>query len=240
MAKNEKKDWSQEVSGQIAVCKTDKALLELWDSLKPASELFPAHIHASGERTEAGERSLIRLNMLDYSSGTGENTVSVYANISPEETKYIYSALFCHLRDFSFPQDKIFGEPDENGYSIVTKLQIVRYDVDQKGNKRNYPWYVEIQNGAGIAVRNVNGGRYCKKDSYICQRKVKMFLSDKDMFVLFCRADSYIRAFELEYAFRKNRIGNFANLYHLLSKEIQKVVDLVQFYGEGETLKKAG
>ena len=40
MVKNEKKDWSQEVSGQIAVCKTDKTLLELWDSLKPASEFF--------------------------------------------------------------------------------------------------------------------------------------------------------------------------------------------------------
>ncbi len=152
MAKSEKKDWSQEVSGQIAVCKTDKTLLELWDSLKPASELFPAHIHAAGEKAEMGERSLIRLNMLDYSSGTGEKTVSVYANISPEEARYVYSALFCHLPDFAFSQDKIFGEPDEKGYSIVTKLQIARYDVDQKGNKRNYPWYVEIQNGAGVAV----------------------------------------------------------------------------------------
>ena len=238
MAKSEKQDWSQEVSGQIAVCKTDKTLLELWDSLKPASELFPAHIHAAGEKAEMGERSLIRLNMLDYSSGTGEKTVSVYANISPEEARYVYSALFCHLPDFAFSQDKIFGEPDEKGYSIVTKLQIARYDVDQKGNKRNYPWYVEIQNGAGVAVRNANGGRYCKKDSYVCHRKVRMFLSDRDMFVMFCRADSYIRAFEMEYAFRQNRVGNFGNLFHLLNKEIQKVVDLVQFYGEGDGLRK--
>lgn len=185
-----------------------------------------------------GERSLIRLNMLDYSSGTGEKTVSVYANISPEEARYIYSALSCHLLDFGFSQDKIFGEPDEKGYSIVTKLQIARYDVDQKGNKRNYPWYVEIQNGAGVSVRNANGGRYCKKDSYVCRRKVRMFLSDRDMFVLFCRADSYIRAFEMEYAFRQNRIGNFANLLHLLNVEIQKVGDLVQVYGEGDGLRK--
>lgn len=120
MAKKETKDWSQEISSQIAVCKTDKALLELWDSLKPASDLFPAHIHAAGEKAEQGARSLIRLNMLDYSNGTGENSVSVYANISPEEARYIYSALFSHLAVFSFPQDKIFGEPDEKGYSIVT------------------------------------------------------------------------------------------------------------------------
>lgn len=51
---------------------------------------------------------------------------------------------------------------------------------------------------------------------------------------MFCRADSYIRAFEMGYAFRQNLVGNFANLFHLLSKEIQKMVDLVQFYGEGD------
>ena len=78
--------------------------------------------------------------------------------------------------------------------------------MDQKGNKRNYPWYVEIQNGAGVSVRNANGGRYCK--------------------------------FEMEYTFRQNRIGNFANLLHLLNMEIQKVGDLVQVYGEGDGLRK--
>ena len=44
MKQNEKKekDWSKEESWQIAVYKTDKALLELCDSLKPSSRLFPA------------------------------------------------------------------------------------------------------------------------------------------------------------------------------------------------------
>ena len=49
MEQNEKKDWSKEESWQIAIYKTDKALLELCDNLKPASNLFPAHIHAAGE-----------------------------------------------------------------------------------------------------------------------------------------------------------------------------------------------
>lgn len=241
MAKNEKKDWSQEVSGQIAVCKTDKTLLELWNSLKPASDLFPAHIHAAGEKAEAGARSLIRLNMLDYSNGTGDNSVSVYANISPEEAKYIYSVLFSHLAEFTFQQDKIFGEPDEHGYSIVTRLQIIRHGLDQQGRVRNYPWYVEIQNGAGIAARNANGGRYCQKGSYIVQKVVRMFLSDRDMFVMFARADAFIRAFEMEHAFRQSRAGNFNTLYRLLNQRVQEVGDLVQFYGEGgEALPKAG
>lgn len=224
----EEKDWSKEESRQISVYKTDKGLLELCDSLKPASNLFPAHIHAMGERAEDRERSLIRLNMLDYSKGTGENTISVYANISPEEAKYIYSALFCHLRDFNFSQDKIFGKPDEDGHSIVTKLQLSRYDVDNQGRVRNYPWYVEIQNGKGIAVKNSNGGRYCQKGSYICIKNAKLFLSDRDMFVLFCKVNSYILAFEQEYAFRQNRVGNFVNLYRLMQKETRELMEMQQ------------
>ena len=174
--------------------------------------------------------------MLDYSKGKGDNTVSVYANINPEEVKYIYSALFSHLVEFDFPQEKIFGEPDSNGYSIVQKMQINRYETDAQGKKRNYPWIVEIQNGRGIAVRNSNGGKYCKKDSYICERKVRLFLNDKDMFSLFAKAEAYIRVFEQEFTFRRNRIGNFNSLYLMLKKEIQGVVDLLS---QGEDSKAA-
>ena len=241
MEQKEKKDWSQEISMQIAVYKTDKSLLELCDSLKPASSLFPSHIHATGEKPEAGERSLIRLNMLDYSKGKGENTVSVYANISPEETKYIYSALFNQLMEFDYAQDKIFGAPDENGYSIVTKLQIRRYDMDNQGKKRKYPWFVEIQNGRGISAKNANGGRYCKKDSYICDKTVRLFINDKDMFVLFCKAEAFIHTFEQEYAFRENRVGNFNTLYQHLKTEIHSVAEYYEKEAEDmKTLKKVG
>lgn len=227
MDQKEKKDWSQEESWQIAVYKTDKALLELCDNLKPASNLFPAHIHAVGEKAEAGERSLIRLNMLDYSKGKGNSTVGVYANISPEEVKYIYSALFSHLMEFDFQQEKIFGEPDGDGCSIVQKMQISRYETDNQGKKRNYPWIVEIQNGKGIAAKNSNGGKYCKKDSYVCEKKVRLFLNDKDMFILFAKSEAYVRAFEQEYAFRRNRIGNFNSLFVMLRKEIREVAGLL-------------
>lgn len=119
------------------------------------SELFPAHIHAAGEEAEQGEYSLIRLNMLDYSS---ENQIKVYANMSPEEAIYIYSALFCHLLGFEFSQEKIFGIPDTNA----------------------------------------NGGKHCRKGSYI-------------------------RAFEMENAFRQNWVGNFENLYRLLQKNMDEL-----------------
>ena len=223
MAQEKKKDWSQEESGQIAVYKTDKALIELWDNLKPSSRRFPAHIHAMGEKSEAGERSRIRVNMLDYSQKVNGESTYVTDNLTPEDVKYIYSALFCHLLEFDFRREKIFGEPNEKGYSTVRKMQITRYETDSQGRKRNFPWFVEIENGCGIPQKNSNGGTFCQKDSYICETKVRIFLNDEDMFRIFCRTEAYIRAFELEYAFRQNRIGNFFSLYQMLSKEIQEL-----------------
>ena len=109
-----KTDYSRITSRQIAVYKTDKALLELVDSLKPAGASYPAHIHASGEEDEEGY-SLIRLQMVDYSAGTGQKSVSVYANIArmrhytciPE-----YSAV-CRL--FSCPGRRYLGKQKKKG-----------------------------------------------------------------------------------------------------------------------------
>lgn len=153
--------------------------------------------------------------------------------------RYIYSALFSHLLDFDYSQDKIFGEPDKAHYSMVTKLQISRYDTDKQGNKRTYPWYVEIQNGKGIAAKNANGGTYCQKNSYVCEKKVHLYINDKDMFGLFRKANAYICAFEVEYAFRQNRIGNFNSLYELLRRTIIAEVSRL-LPCEDELLDKAG
>ncbi|MDR1548984.1 MAG: hypothetical protein LBT06_10415 [Hungatella sp.] len=221
MVQKEPRDWKNEVSKQIAVYKTDKKLLELNEKLKPASKLFPAHIHAMGEDAEEGARSLIQLVMLDYSNGTGDNTLYVSAHINPEEARFLFSRIFCGLLYFEYQQEKIFGEPDEDGFSIVTKLSVKRYDTDTKGQKRRYPWITEIQNGRGIAVKNANGGTHCQKESYICDALVSININDVDMFQLFAKADAYIRAFEQEHAFRSNLLNNFNKLYQLLKREIQ-------------------
>lgn len=159
-----KTDYSRITSRQIAVYKTDKALLELVDSLKPAGASYPAHIHASGEEDEEGY-SLIRLQMVDYSAGTGQKSVSVYANISPDEALYLYSRIFSGVQTFFMSRQKIFGEAKKEGYANVTKLMVSRYETDSAGKKRAYPWSVQIQNGIGIKGKNSNGGTYCKKDS---------------------------------------------------------------------------
>ena len=227
MAQNVQRDWKNEVSRQIAVYKTDKKLLELNDKLKPASKLFPAHIHAMGEEAEEGARSLIQLIMLDYSKGTGDRTVSVSAHINPEEVKFIYSKNFCGALYVDFSQEKIFGVPDADGLSIVTKLSIKRFDTDTKGEKRRYPWIAEIENGRGIAVRNSNGGTYCQKNSYICDAQVSVNVNDLDMFRLFAKTEAWIRAFEQEYAFRSYLLNLFNKLYLLIKKEITGQTEVI-------------
>lgn len=208
------KEWDREVSNQISVYKTQSALLELNNCLSPASGCVPWHIHAEGRRDESG-RSLIRAVMVDYSDK--RNSVSVYANLSPELVKYLYERIRQNRDDFTWFQQKIFHEKDaapEKG--IVTCFSISRHVHDAEGKERRMPWTVEIQNGSGRIAHNRNGGQYCEKGSYRKEKAVSVSLRDEDIFTLFTRADAVIRAFEQDSLFRKRNAKNFQKLYQML------------------------
>lgn len=221
----ERKDWRKEPSRQIAVIKTNKALLELVDALKPAGRKFPAHLHAARQEDEEGERSLVRLQAVDYSKGKGDFSVSAYANISPEEVRFLYSRVYNCVQEFTYSQDKIFGEAPKPGYAIMTRLYISRYPQDKQGKKMERPWYVNIKNGAGIPLRNDNGGTYCKPNSFVCEREVAIQLTDMEFFKLFCKAEAWIAVFEQEHAYKERHLDNFKNLYLLLKREIKNAAE---------------
>lgn len=182
------------ISNQIAVYKNSKTLLEFQDKLKVAPIASYAHIHASGEKGADGRRmhSLIGVLMKDYSKGTGDNAVTVCANISPKEAKFILSRLTAGFSEYTFQQDKIFGDTDDKGYSKVSKVRIIRATKDGKGNARKLPWYVEVENGKGIPQSNSNGGTYMKPKSFVSAGKVYVNLSDLDLFNLLSSVSSYI------------------------------------------------
>lgn len=123
------------VSTQISVLKTDKKLVAFYDKLRFATTDYYAQLHADGEYAENGRkvRSLIGLTLLDYSQGKKDNTITVKANLSPDEVEFIFSRLYAGFPVFEFRQDKIFGGKDEQGYSSVTKLSISRNTHDYKG-----------------------------------------------------------------------------------------------------------
>jgi len=186
------------ISSQIAVYKNSKTLVEFRDKLKTAPLESYAHIHAGGEPGEDGRKkhSLIGILMMDYSKGTGDKALTVQANISPEEARFILSRLTAGFQEYVFQQDKIFGDRDASGYSQVTKLRIIRAVKDTKGNDRKLPWYIEIENGKGIPQKNANGGTHMKANSFVTTAKVYANLSDLDLFKLLSRVSSYIDAWE--------------------------------------------
>jgi len=186
------------ISRQISVYKNNKVLLEFQDKLKAASIPSYAHIHADGETGPSGQKvhSLIGIQMIDYSDGTGTNSKIVNANISPEQAKFILSRITAGFQNYTFQQEKIFGAKDKDGFSSVTKVRIIRTAKDSKGNIRNLPWYVEVENGKGIPLENTNGGTYMKSGSYVRTNIVNANLSDLELFQLLSRVSSFIDAWE--------------------------------------------
>lgn len=188
------------ISRQIAVYKTDKKLLEFNDKLNQAPLGSYAHIHAQSDDDGSGKRlySLIGLVLQDYTNKNND-TVRVAANITPDEAQYIYSKVNAGVESFEFSSEKIFGEKDDSGYSRVTKLRIARAALGSNNEPRKYPWYIEVENGKGISVKNANGGSYCKSGSFTDGIKVFLNLYDMDFFRLMNRVSSYITIWEAQY-----------------------------------------
>lgn len=182
------------ISRQIAVYQTAKKLVEFLDKLKSASVENYAHLHADSETGNDGRKriSCIGVKLLDYTNGKGTNTVTVEANLSPDNFLYIFENVRSNTPDFQFTEDKIFGKPDETGMMMVTKLRIVHSDPA----KRKLPWGIEISNGKGIGEKNASGGTYMKGGSYVETAKVFLSLSDLDAFRLFSRVSRFITCWE--------------------------------------------
>lgn len=182
------------ISRQITVYQTDKKLIEFLDKLKSASVTNYAHLHADSERMEDGRRriSCIGITMLDYSSGIGENKISVRANLSPDTVLYLFEHIRTNEMWFNFTEDKIFGTPDPEGRMQVTKVRVAHGDP----SKRKLPWYIEIANGTGVGQKNKVGGTYMQAGSFIEQARVFIGLSDRDIFQLFSRTARFIAAWE--------------------------------------------
>jgi len=184
------------VSRQICVYKTSKKLIEFNDKLNTAPIAAYAHIHAQADDMGGGRRiySNIGVTLQDYAAGVGDKIKRASANISPDEAQFIFSRVQMGVEAFDFRQEKIFGAPDKNGKSIVTKLRVARASADSKGQPRDYPWYVEIENGSGVPVKNATGGTYCQGKSFLCASKVYINVNDLDFFKLMNRVSQYISA----------------------------------------------
>ena len=201
---------SDYISRQIVKYATSGKLIEFTDKLNLPPVTTYAHVQANGDKDDKGKGiySNIGITVLDYSKGTGDKTVSVEANISSDDLMYVFEKLKIGLKNFQLPpQDKIFGEPDADGKSKVTKLLIKREHM--KGEEESkYPWYIQIENGVGIkAINTSTGGTYIKSGSYKCEAKVGINLTDLDMYRMLSRVQTYVSVWELTFAPRLVRFA---------------------------------
>ena len=187
------------IQPQIAIYMTNKKLCEFNDKLKAAPVEYYGHLHAQGEKVEGerSQRSCIGIVLQDYSNGTGNNTVRVSANLSPEFFAYALSRVSLGVELFEFYEEKIFGDPDKEGKSMVTKVSIKRASVGQDGKPRNYPWCVIVENGRAIKEGTQTGGVHMKKGSYQKERSVFVNINDYDFFRLMQQTTRYINVWEL-------------------------------------------
>lgn len=186
------------IQKQITKYVTTKKLLEFNDKLRLPPLEYYAHVHANGDKNSAGKNvtSLIGITMLDYSNGKGDKTISVEANITPDELMFILMNIRKGTASFETRQDKIFGEPDANGKCQVTKLSITRTAKDGI----NYPWCIEIENGKAVKEKNAQtGGSYIKSGTYTQEAIVKLNLNDYDLFKQLWRVEQYINIWGLTY-----------------------------------------
>jgi hypothetical protein len=210
----ENHDQTQDrISGQIAVHKTDKKLLEFIENLNLAPVQDYAAIHAGVVRPceKDGQRvySVIRLVAQDYSR-KGEPSVRAKVNISPEEALYIANVVKMGEADFKFEAIKIFGNPDKHGFCPMTKLWINRNAVTDNGEAIKYPWKVDIENGRGKKAQGKNGGAYCLSGSYVLDKKVFINLSDYDFFKLMCAVERFITVWEMVHGAKLIKEGRAA------------------------------
>ena len=187
------------IQPQIAIYMTNKKLCEFNDKLKAAPVEYYGHLHAQGEKVEGerSQRSCIGIVLQDYSNGTGNKTVRVSANLSPEFFAYALSRVSLGVELFEFYEEKIFGDPDKEGKSMVTKVSIKRASVGQDGKPRNYPWCVIVENGRAIKEGTQTGGVHMKKGSYQKERAVFVNINDYDFFRLMQQTTRYINVWEL-------------------------------------------
>ncbi|MCL1842898.1 MAG: hypothetical protein FWF79_03725 [Defluviitaleaceae bacterium] len=201
------------ITGQIAVHKTDKKLLEFIDNLNPAPLLDYAAIHAGTVRPHKkdGQRvySVIRIVAQDYSR-KGEPSIRVKANIAPEEAIYFAEAVRSGVKDFKFEAVKIFGSPDNQGFSPMTKLWITRSETTPDGEILKRPWKVDIENGKGRKAHGKNGGSYCQSGSYVLEKKVFINFTDYEFFKLLCGVERFITVWEIAHGAKLVKDGRLA------------------------------
>lgn len=190
--------YQNRITDQICKIQNDRALIAFYDRLRYAPLGNYAQLHAKGEYQENGHKvhSLICITIQDYSNGTGDRNIITRFNLAPEQIQFLLTRITSGFQEFEWSQSKIYGNPDQNGYSTAQMFYISRHPYDSKGQPMKSPWKIQIVNGKGIKAQNKNGGSYMQPRSFQSEKTTAIQLTDMDLFTLLKRTDSYISNWE--------------------------------------------
>ena len=140
--------------------------------------------------------SLIGVSIQDYSNGTGERNIITRFHLSPEQVQFFLTRLTAGFQEYEWSISKIFGEPDQYGYSTAQQFSISRHARASDGRQMKNPWRIQIVNGRGIKVQNRNGGSYMQSGSFQMDKTAFIQLTDMDLYLLLKRVDAYVTEWE--------------------------------------------
>ena len=141
--------YQNRITDQICKIQNDRALIAFYDRLRYAPLGNYAQLHAKGEYQENGHKvhSLICITIQDYSNGTGDRNIITRFNLAPEQIQFLLTRITSGFQEFEWSQSKIYGNPDQNGYSTAQMFYISRHPYDSKGQPMKSPWKIQIVNG---------------------------------------------------------------------------------------------
>ena len=147
--------YQNKASDQICKIQNDKKLISFHDRLRAAPNTSYAQLHAKGEFSENNHKvhSLIGVSIQDYSNGTGERNIITRFHLAPEQIQFFLTRLTAGFQEFEWSISKIFGEPNQNGFSTAQQFSISRHSRTPNGQELKNPWRLQIVNGRGIKVK---------------------------------------------------------------------------------------
>lgn len=146
--------------------------------------------------------SRIRVTIVDWTNGKGENAVVVNHNITPIVMKTIAELIISgntemfeqvdkYSKKTGFFEQKIdHRTKNDNGLNPVSRFNI-RYQPNMAS-----PWTITIENGEGEAVISDIGGVSIKGGSYKELHSATVYLSKTEMIAKMIEVRDYILAFE--------------------------------------------
>jgi len=161
------------------------------------------------------KKSYLKLKLRDYSKGTGANATATEYNLDIEAVKYLHAQLNACRESVMYKNTKIHGNYPEKegqyrGLCRTYEINIIRSQKDQKGEIRNYPWFIKITNCYAKAAKGkIEGTFYKAPNSSVGEQTVQIAVTDMDLLAIF---DAYER-YEQTFLNSKEAIARYEEAY---------------------------